>query len=122
VADQHRYQALHRRKKPRLRVGIPARLETLYETVQVTLIDLSQTGAKMEIPDRRLAGSAVLNWLSFEALGDVMWQEGDLAGLQFDPSVPLDYLLATRELAPNVVAKQHLDARAAAAAWVWGRS
>jgi hypothetical protein len=95
-------------------------LQTLKNKQAVQLLDLSQAGARLELPSPEPFGSAVLYWLSFEAFGDLVWQKGRSVGLQFDTLLPLGCLVETRRLAPDVVALEELATRATAAAWASG--
>ena len=110
----------HRRTQLRLQLGIPARLQTLNGLVAVQLLDLSRTGARLELPSREPLGCAVLFWLTFEAFGDLVWENGHFVGLQFETELPVGCIVRTRQLAPDVVISEETDARAVAAAWVTG--
>ena len=80
-----------------------AKLETLHGTWEVDLLDLSQSGAKLDIDRKPTIRTGVLRWLTFEALGDIVWREGELLAMTFDRSLPLSVIVATRDLAPTVV-------------------
>jgi hypothetical protein len=110
----------HRRGSSRLRLGIPARLETFDGPQHVRLLDLSQSGAQVLISPQLPFKSAVLGWLAFEAFGDVVWQTADHAGLQFDEPVPMDWIIETRQQAPAIVRNEKWSAHAAAREWVAG--
>lgn len=118
VSQPSSRQEPHRRSHPRLRLGIAARLETVHGTLDVDLIDLSQSGAKIDLAHIPRAREAVLYWLTFEAMGDIVWQEGELLGMTFEAPLSSQTIVATRNLAPSVVA---LDgASEAARAWATG--
>lgn len=104
-----------RRKRPRLRVGIPAHLQTLNGPLEVKLLDISQSGARIEIPSTERPHSAVLQWLEYEAYGDIVWERSGLLGMKFDPPLPADQILRTRELAPSVGANLTASERSAKA-------
>jgi hypothetical protein len=106
-----------RRKQARLRVGIPARLETVHGTKTVELLNLSQTGAKIDLAQCTKVGEAILRWLSFEAMGNIVWQDGEQLGVTFDEPLTADAILATRNLAPSVVEDELNDA---ARTWITG--
>ena len=93
----------HRRNHPRLRLGIPARLETLDGAREARLIDLSQTGAKIHCPGPHTIGQAVLQWLEFETFGETVWQDGELLGVRFDRPLSPAIIFTTRQMAPSVV-------------------
>ena len=80
-----------------------AQLETLHGTWEVDLLDLSRTGAKLDIAHKPDVRTGVLRWLSFEALGDFVWRDRELLAMTFDRPLPLAVIVATRDLAPTVV-------------------
>ena len=88
-----------RRNRSRLRVRLPAKLETRTETSRVILVDLSTTGARVLSENLPKVGTeAVLHWDKYEAFGEVVWAEGVHGGIAFfDPLTEQD-VLATREL------------------------
>ena len=110
----------HRRNCPRLRLGIPAKLETLEGTRSVRLVDISQTGAKIDCPGAKRIGQAMLRWLDFEVFGETVWSDEDLLGMHFDRPLSPSVIFATRQLAPSIVAMADQAASAAAREWVAG--
>ena len=100
----------HRRAYSRLRVGIAAHLETLDGQQDVRLLDLSQSGAKVILSETASVRRGVLCWLGFEAFGEVVWREGNQAGLEFEGVLPAESLLETRNRAPTVVRDDALEA------------
>lgn len=109
-----------RRSHPRLRLGLPARLETLFGTWDVQLVDLSQTGARLDVAVRPKVRTGVLKWLGFEAMGDVVWRNDHLLGMTFDEQVSLETIVATRDADPSVIGEVELVE--AARAWATGAS
>ena len=110
-----------RRRHSRLRVHLPAKLITLGGTIQVVLLNLSFSGAKVLLGKGAVqrGSSAVLNWGNFEAFCTVAWSEGGHCGLDFDEPLAPQVLIATRDLAditPRVDAN-----RDAAQDWAAGR-
>lgn len=95
-----------------------ARLETLHGIWEVDLLDLSQSGAKLDIGQRPSVRSAVLKWLSFEAMGDTVWRKGELLAMTFNRPLGLPAIVATRDLAPSVVGQNSVSE--AARAWATG--
>lgn len=104
-----------RRRDSRLRVSMPARLETLDGNFRVALCDLSQSGAHVrsdvQLPAR---GDALLIWLQYEVMGRMVWANREQAGIEFDELIPPEMLIATRDivdfgLAPSEK-KQHYEA------------
>lgn len=93
---------LHRRAHARLRLGIPARFETLDGRYNVRLVDISQGGAHIVMPEDAPVREGVLTWMKYETFGIAVWQEGDNVGLEFDRPLSLDCLRATRTHAPEI--------------------
>jgi hypothetical protein len=110
-----------RRAYSRLRLGIPARLLTLEGQQWVTLVDLSQTGARIVLGASGKVSGGLLRWLGFEAFGDPAWQAGEELALHFDEQIELDWLIETRQRAA-VEVNGDLHARRAAREWVNGRA
>jgi len=91
-----------RRRKARLRVGIPASLVTLGGRQDISLVDLSETGARLKVDEPDKIGSGVLNWLGFEAFGSVVWRRGHTVGVHFDSPIDHEWVLTTREWLPRL--------------------
>ncbi len=115
-------QAEHqpRRAYSRLRLGIPARLLTLDGQQYVTLVDLSQSGARILLEASGKVTGGLLRWLGFETFGDPAWQTGGELALHFDEPIEAAWLIETRRRAP-VELDCELLARQAAREWVSGR-
>lgn len=110
----------HRRAHARLRVGIAARFETLDGQQDVRLVDLSQSGAHIVLAGDGEIRRGVLCWLQFEAFGDVVWRDGNDAGIEFEELLPIEQLMETRERAPSIVRDEALGDRIAARDFVAG--
>lgn len=93
---------LRRRTHARLRLGIPARFDTLDGRQNVRLVDLSQGGAQIVLPGEAPVREGVLTWMRFETFGMAVWQDGESVGLEFDRPLSLECLRATREHAPEI--------------------
>jgi len=100
-------------------VGIPARLVTVHGTVSVDLINLSRTGARIDRAHVPKVREAMLVWLGFEAMGELVWREGQQLGMTFDAPLSIETMIATREQAATVVDDALLDA---AREWAIGGS
>jgi len=94
-----------RRGKARLRLGIPADLLTLHGRTRVTLLDLSETGARLRYDGEGIS-DGVLEWLDHEAFGAVVRQTGDEVGLRFDEPIEQDCVLETRERLPLIASSE----------------
>lgn len=107
-----------RRAKARLRLGIPAELITIHGRCQVTLLDLSETGARIQYDGERIS-DGVLKWLGYEAFGSVVRRDGHEIGLHFDTPIDHDWLLDTREWL-SVIAQGEDELRRFAKEWATG--
>ncbi|MCJ2181761.1 PilZ domain-containing protein [Novosphingobium sp. 1949] len=111
-----------RRRQSRLRVRLPATLETRAESHQAILADLSTTGARVLSDARLPAGcEVVLAWAGYEAFGEVIWCQHNQCGIAFVETIRQDTVFATRAIND---ASQLPDDRALlkkiAAQWVQG--
>src|SRR5690606_26201902 len=88
-----------RRGKARLRLGIPAQLLSLHGRSRVTLLDLSESGARIRY-DGQPVIDVVLEWLGYEAFGRVVRHSGRELGVRFDEPISQAWVLDTRELLP----------------------
>lgn len=87
------------RQQSRLSLQLPAVVTTRAGTRRVTLEELSTRGARFAC-DRpfRVGEPALLQWDRFEALGEVRWTVGGVCGLIYYNAIPVEHLLATRDL------------------------
>lgn len=93
---------LLRRRHARLRLGIPARLETLDGRQNVRLLDLSHGGAQIVMENDAKVREGVLTWMRFDTFCVPAWQEGEYVGLEFDRPLSVECLRATRDFAPEI--------------------
>lgn len=110
---------LPRRAHSRLRLGIPARLLSLEGQQAVTLVDLSQSGARIVLGAPGRVSGGLLRWLDYEAFGDPVWQVGEELALHFDEPIDPAWLIETRHRAP-VELDRGLQTKRAAREWVSG--
>jgi hypothetical protein len=85
-----------RRRSPRLRLGMPARLITPERSCPIVLENLTVDGAGVTLPEPSEFMVCVLRWMDNHAFADVVWREGFSVGLQFDKPIPAETLEATR--------------------------
>jgi hypothetical protein len=113
-----------KRAESRLRVNLAARLMALDFTLPVTLRDLSRYGARIERAGTPLkCCDAVLTWREFEAFGRIIWSHSGETGIGFYDPIPLEWLIATRDLGGDADLKKNRElARRHAHAWVRGQS
>jgi hypothetical protein len=88
-----------RRGKARLRLGIPAQLLSLHGRSRVTLLDLSETGARIRYSGEPVR-DVVVEWLGYEAFGKVVRRSGGDLGVRFDDPIAERWVLETRERLP----------------------
>jgi hypothetical protein len=88
-----------------------------------TLDDLSQTGARITLPDAmpRPGSSALLIIERFEFFGTIVWVSGKRFGLQFDEAVPLAQVISVRHYADAYAEQERIISRTNARTFVQGR-
>ncbi len=94
-----------RRGRSRLRTSLPAQITSLLGTYNVVLEDISLTGARVCIVDRRgntetprAKALLVLEWFGFDAFGEVTWRMGDRLGIAFEQIIAPAVLIKTRDM------------------------
>lgn len=94
---------VERRRAPRFRLGMPARLITLDKHLDVVLEDLSEAGAGITLPEPHVFPVCVLKWMDHHAFAEVRWMRDRMVGLQFASPIPAMTLDQTVRYAPGVV-------------------
>ena len=87
---------------------------------KVTVLDLSQKGAKVAFAEPPNEKAGFIRWMQFETFGDVVWQKGLYVGLKFDKPLPEAWLNETARRAAHVEQEQHNALRRDAEEWVNG--
>ena len=105
-----------RRGKARLRLGIPAVLLTTDGRGPISLLDLSESGARILLASEKGVSCGFLRWMHYEAFCTVVWQDGALAGLQFEYPIDRDWVIDTRDWLPELAKENEL--RSYAEEWV----
>ena len=91
--------ATERRAMLRTRVECPAQLHLSGGMRPVTMVDLSESGAKLQSDNPPKPGVAgLLKWGPHEAFGQVVWVTGDTCGVKFDRPIERGVVLETVEL------------------------
>ena len=114
-----------RRGAARLRLSIPAKLVSLYDTHRCILIDLSSTGAQiglekpMEIEQKSFLQIAGLE-LFCEVVRCNFGANGGVNGLVFDPALEDEDVLAVRRYAESYQDDEVRALRSEVRAWVDG--
>lgn len=86
------------RQQSRLSVHLPAILTTREGTRRVMLKDLSTRGARFCSPEELNVGQdVVIQWLKFEAFGEIYWSIDGFYGIAFARPISLADLVETRD-------------------------
>ncbi|EAQ27716.1 hypothetical protein NAP1_08987 [Erythrobacter sp. NAP1] len=114
-----------RRGAPRLRLAIPAKLVSRYDTRRCILVDLSLTGAKVSLQDPLAKGEdALLQVGTLEPFGEVVRCQkgvhGGTVGLSFDPPLREADVLGVRAFAERYEEDEVRALRAEVRRWVTG--
>lgn len=114
-----------RRGAPRLRLSIPARLVSLYDTRNCILIDLSCTGAQIGLQEPLREGdTGVLQIGGIEPFGEVVrafrGKNGGINGLAFDPPLGESDVLSVRAFAERYQLDELRALRDEVRRWVSG--
>ncbi len=90
---------VRRRTQGRLKVRLPARIDTLSATHSAILENISRKGAKLVVEAPPKCGSnAVLRWDKYEAFGTISWVSGTRCGVLFASGLSEEPLRATLSL------------------------
>lgn len=92
-----------RRGKARLRTGIPAALVTMEGRQEISLVDLSESGAGILVGDPGPIAGGVLKWMDYEVYGTVVRRVGEDVGLRFEEPIDMAWVLDTRAWLPALV-------------------
>lgn len=115
-------RANHRREKPRLNLGIEAKIMGLDGQQSVVLQDISASGAKVQLAKAEPLSKGILTWLTYEVYADVVWRDGHWCGLKFDNLISNQCLVETRAAAPGLINDARRNKNRHAEDFVSGRS
>lgn len=90
-----------RRAHSRLRLNIPAKLVTTDGPTGITLVNLSQGGARIHLHGAGRIYGGVLKWMDREVPVESVWQAGPEIGLRFHTPIEWDWVVATRHWRPD---------------------
>ena len=89
-----------RRAEPRAHIVFPATVEALDGRQQISLIEVSRAGARLEGADLPVVGkNVILRCGAIDTLGTVIWAIDGRCGVQFDEPISTQELIAMRHLA-----------------------
>ena len=108
-----------RRGKARLRTGIPAALVTMDGRQEISLVDLSESGAGLVVRDGWRINGGVLKWMDYEVYGTVVRRGDKDIGLRFEEPIGQAWVLNTRQWLP-ALADGRAELRRFAREWVKG--
>lgn len=108
-----------RRGKARLRTGIPAALTSMEGRQEISLVDLSESGAGLVVRDGWRINGGVLKWMDYEVYGTVVRRGETDIGLKFEEPIDQDWVLDTRQWLPALGDKK-AEVRRFARDWVEG--
>jgi hypothetical protein len=108
-----------RRGKARLRTGIPAALTSMEGRQEISLVDLSESGAGLIVKDGWRINGGVLKWMDYEVYGTVVRRGEQDIGLRFEEPIDHDWVLETRQWLP-ALADGKAEVRRFARDWVRG--
>ena len=112
--------SVRRREGPRLMLAAEGLFIGLEKRQKVTVLDLSQSGARIAFAEPPDDKAGFIRWMEFETFGDVVWQKGLFVGLQFDRPLPDAWLEETAERAAHVQEEEHDALRREAEEWING--
>lgn len=109
------------RNYARLALGVPATLETLDARLKVEIVDISQGGAHVILPDKdAFAKDCLLVWLRFEAFGTVVWRQGAHIGIAFEKPLSHATIFETRKNAASILEQEAAKIENEARSWAEG--
>jgi hypothetical protein len=82
---------------------MPAKLVTAEGTARITLVNLSQGGARIRLADDGRLTGGILKWTDHEAPIERVWQTGPEVGMRFLSPIEWDWVVATRHWSPHRV-------------------
>jgi hypothetical protein len=111
-----------RRGASRLRICLPARLDTITGRTPGVIHDLSQSGARLRLQSVPRAGADVVITIGrLEAFATVVWANDNFIGLKFYDPLSLQQVLDVRAEAEKLPASQRRELSDAGQLWCQGR-
>lgn len=110
-----------RRGASRLRICLPAKVDTITGRAPGVIHDLSQSGARLRLQSVPRAGADVVITIgSLEAFGTVVWANDNFIGLKFYDPLSLQQVLDVRAEAEKLPATQRRELSEAGQGWCLG--
>ncbi|QUL38093.1 PilZ domain-containing protein [Erythrobacter sp. JK5] len=113
--------SIGRRQAARLRLAMPGKLVTIYETRRCIVLDLSQTGARIAVDRPLVRGEAgILQCAGIDCFADVVRSEDGGNALAFEEWLLPEQVLAIRDYAEHFDEHQRREFRRTARDWISG--
>ncbi|MEM6474928.1 MAG: PilZ domain-containing protein [Pseudomonadota bacterium] len=110
-----------RRSAARLRLSVPAKFISLYEARNCTLLDVSRTGARIELDHPLVLNDAgFLRCAGVEVFACVLREKSGVNGLEFDLPLSDNQVLAIRSFSENLERDERSSVWSEARAWATG--
>lgn len=88
-----------RRRFRRVRISSPARVALVSRTSGALLLDISQSGARLQMEELPRVGTyALIRWNEFECFGQVLWTRAKVCGIRFDAPLGRETIVRVRLL------------------------
>jgi hypothetical protein len=114
--------AVGRRGDARARLSLPATLESVRGVFRVKIINISCSGAMVEVPERLKVGSdVVLQRGKLDAFGVVVWAGSGRCGLQFYDPLSEEEVILYRRVSEQTALEADREVLANAEHWAKGR-
>ncbi|MEM8724548.1 MAG: PilZ domain-containing protein [Pseudomonadota bacterium] len=114
-------QKIGRRAAARLRLSMPAKLVTIYETRPCIILNLSQTGARLGLENPLALGDAAfLQCGGIDHFANIVRSQKGTNALEFEVPLAHDQVLAIRKMAENFDDLERRDFRRIARDWITG--
>ncbi|TRD11483.1 PilZ domain-containing protein [Erythrobacter insulae] len=110
--------AVYRRSAPRVKLAIDSVFMGMDGRQQITLLDLSESGARVAFSEPPKERAGFISWMEFETFGDVVWQEGLYVGLKFDRPISSEWLESTQARVTDADSYRHEMLLKEAMEWV----
>jgi hypothetical protein len=89
-----------RRSGERIKISLPAQLDTLEFSLPVLMVDLGPYGARIVLVKKPSFTHASLRWLTYEATGELIWSNDKFCGLRFNRALSVAKLKKTENAPP----------------------
>lgn len=110
-----------RRAAARLRLSLPGKLVTIYETRPCIVMNLSQSGARLGIEKPLALGDAAfLRCAGFDQFATIVRSEKGSNALEFEVPLTHDQVLSVRDYAENFDELERRGFRQIARDWITG--